>query len=50
MKEKVGYCHWYGSTMEQITEQEQDDCDYQDVDCEYCYKYDNHQFKKVGEK
>ena len=44
MKEATGYCHWYGSTMEQISEEEQDDCDYCNGDCKYCDKYDEKLF------
>lgn len=46
MKEEKGYCHWYGCTMNQITEEEQEDCDYADGDCKYCDKYDKDQYEE----
>ena len=48
MKEQHGYCHWYGSTMNQITEDEQEDCDYCNGDCKYCDKYDKDQYGEVN--
>ena len=44
MKEEKGYCHWYGCTMKEITEEEQEDCDYENGDCKYCDKYDKDQY------
>lgn len=43
MKEQHGYCHWYGCAMNQITNEEQKDCDYCNGDCRYCDKYDKNQ-------
>lgn len=39
MKAKKGYCNWYGCSMNQITEEEQEDCDYENGDCIYCDQY-----------
>lgn len=45
MKEEYGYCHWYGCTMDEITEDEQEDCDYvNEGDCIECDKYENDQY------
>ena len=39
MKEKDGYCFWQGCRMSEISEEEQEECDYYDGDCCSCDKY-----------
>lgn len=39
MKQQEGYCAWYGDKMSNITEEEQEECDYCGLDCKDCDQY-----------